>query len=319
MADDATPTSESVPTRQIAARPSWTVLPPTSTWDGPAPSTVFDYLCLRFPRIPAQTWRRRVERGKVIDESGAPLGLDAPYRAYLKVGYFREIEAERTIPFEERVLFRSDRLLVVDKPPFLPVAPVGRFVNQCLIFRLQKKLGLDDLAPIHRIDRMTSGLVLLSADPEARTAYAGLFARREIDKEYVALGHAPDRPARHHWTVKTVISQGEPWFRRLSEPGPEPNSHTEVELVAWRDGVARFRLKPVSGKTHQLRVHLAGLGYPILGDPFYPDLLPEKPDDFTAPMALIARELSFQDPFTEESVRFSSTWTLEKLGFDTQD
>ena len=316
MTDDATPNPQSPPTTQIATRPSWTVLPPVDERDTTAPSTVLGYLCRKFPRIPAATWRARMAQGKVIDEHGRVLGLEAPYRAYLKVGYFREIDTERPIPFEAQVLFRSPHLLVVDKPPFLPVAPVGRFVNQCLIYRLEQELGLKGLAPVHRLDRLTSGLVLLSADPEARTAYAGLFARREIDKEYVALGHAPEKPQGDRWTIESVISEGEPWFRRISRPGPEPNSRTEIELIGWRDGRARFRLKPITGKTHQLRVHLAGLGYPIVGDPFYPELQPEQPDDFTSPMALIARQLRFRDPFSKESVRFSSAWTLDRLGFD---
>ena len=293
-------------------------MPPETTWPDP-PRTVFEFLCRKFPRIPADTWRRRFEDGKVIDVSHHPLNLGTAYRPYLRVGYFREIEAERPIPFEERILSRTERLLVVDKPPFLPTAPVGRFVNECLIYRLEKKLGLRGLAPLHRLDRMTSGVILLSADPDTRAAYSNLFAERRIEKCYEALGHAPERPERRSWTVRTLIREGEPWFRRVSEPSSTPNSHTEVELTAWQDGVARFTLRPVTGKTHQLRVHLAGLGFPILGDPFYPVLTPEGPDDFDAPMALIARQLSFEDPISRKSVRFSSRWTWESLGFTAPD
>lgn len=298
----------------VAPRPSWTVLPGRRQRPDP-PATVLDYLCERFSRIDRDVWRDRMERGLVIDADGRALGLDFPYVGHLRVGYYRELKAEPVIPFEVEILYRSEHLLVVDKPPFLPVAPVGRFVNQCLIYRLERATGLKGIAPIHRLDRMTSGIVLLSADPQVRRAYAELFARRRVHKTYLALGHAAEAPTASRWTVRSRIEEAEPWFRRRSAPDGEPNSHTEARLEGWDNGVGRFHLEPVTGKTHQLRVHMQDLGFPILRDPLYPVLQPEVPDDFSTPMALIAHRLRLRDPMEEREREWVSHWTFKRLGF----
>lgn len=294
----------------IAPRPSWTVLP-----DLPEPpATVLDYLIAKFPRIPAEAWADRMARSLVIDNDRRPPPVDAPYRPFARVGYFRELTDEVTNPLVEEILFRSEHLLVVDKPPFLPVAPSGRFVSECLIYRVERKLGLKGVAPIHRLDRMTSGLVLLSKRKEARAAYGRLFETGRLEKIYRALCPMPERPERSEWTIESVIEKGDPWFRMSSRPpegGERANSKTHAELIDWKEGIGTFRLRPITGKTHQLRLHMAELGYPILRDPLYPKLLDKKPDDFSSPMALLAQSIAFEDPFSGETVRFESRQTLK--------
>ena len=280
---------------------------------------MLDYLTVKFPRIPATTWLDRMRRGLVIDRDGHPLDPATPYRAHQRIGYFRELAREEVNPHQEKILFQSDRLLVVDKPPFLPVTPSGRFVSECLIYRVERRLGLEGIAPIHRLDRMTSGLVLLSSCPSARAAYSSLFEQNAVTKVYRAWCSAPQRPAADSWTVESVIEKSTPWFRMRSRPstGPEDpvNSKTLVRLLDWRGGVGHFELRPVTGKTHQLRVHMASLGFPMLRDPLYPVLKDKAPDDFQAPMGLWARSLSFEDPFSGKHVRFESTLDLSNPGF----
>ncbi len=92
-------------------------------------------------------------------------------------------------------------------------------------------------------------------------------------------------------------------------PG-EPNAETRVELVEHRDGLGRYRLVPMTGRTHQLRLHLAGLGIPILGDGFYPVLRDRPLDDFSDPLQLLARVLEFTDPVSGERRRFESRLRL---------
>ncbi len=302
----------------IAPRPSWTVLPAVDSWNEP-PASVLEYLTVKFPRISPSTWLDRMRRGLVIDRDGRPLDPTAPYRAHQRVGYFRELKREEVNPHQEKILFQSDRLLVVDKPPFLPVTPSGRFVNECLIYRVERRLGLEGIAPIHRLDRMTSGLVLLSSCPSARAAYGSLFEQNAVTKTYQAWCSAPQKPATDSWTVESVIEKGDPWFRMRSRPSAGPgdpaNSKTLVRLLDWQDGVGHFEMRPVTGKTHQLRVHMASLGFPILRDPLYPKLKDKAPDNFQAPMALWAGALSFKDPFSGGHVRFQSTLDLLTLGF----
>lgn len=284
-----------------APRPSWASLPPL---DEPPP-TVLDWLAARFSRIDRETWIRRMQRQLVTDAEGRPLGVDAPFVPHLRVAYYREVKDEPPPVGEIGVVHLDEHLVVVDKPPFLPVTPAGAWVRGCLLYRVEDQLGLAGLAPAHRLDRATSGLVMLTRRSEERGTYTGLFARRRIERTYVALAKVPRRPEVDGWRVASRIVSGEPFFR-MREIAGSANAVTRVRLEAWRDGRGRFELRPETGKTHQLRLHMARLGWPILGDRLYPDLLPEEPDDPAAPLALVARRLAFRDPFTGEDRLFES-------------
>ncbi len=150
-------------------------------------STVLDCLCARFPAIDRDTWLARMQRGRVLDAEGRALGPQAAYREGLRVHYFRELPAEAPIPFEARILYRDEHLLVADKPHFLPVMPAGGYVEQTLLARLARSTGNRDLVPLHRIDRHTAGLVLFSTNPGSRGRYQALFRERRIDN-LAALG-----------------------------------------------------------------------------------------------------------------------------------
>lgn len=294
---------------------STTHLPPL---DDP-PATVLAWLVQRFPRVGEATWRSRMARGLVTRGDGSPLDASSPYEAHLRVRYFREVEDEPVTPFRERILFEDAHLVVADKPPFLPVTPSGPFVRECLLARLATRLGTLDLAPIHRLDRATSGLVVFSRVPAERGAYGELFATRRVKKVYEAIGRLPGQREPERWTVESRIVQGTPFFR-MRETHGVTNARTEVELMeTWRTDegwFGRFLLRPVSGKKHQLRVHMASLGFGIVGDRVYPELLPESPDDFDAPLRLVAKELRFDDPFTDAERRFVSDRSVRDLGSD---
>lgn len=270
--------------------------------------TVLDALCERFPRVDRATWRERFARGRVLDAEGNALDADAPYRAGAEIQYFREVADEPRIPFEEQVLHVDRHLVVADKPHFLPVAPTGAFVRETLLGRLVRRLGNPDLVPLHRIDRLTAGLVLFSASRESRGAYQALFRERRIGKEYLAL--APPIPALEPPCVyRSRLERGEPFFR-MREAAGEPNSETRIEVVARGPGPWCYRLEPVTGRKHQLRVHMAALGAPIEGDPLYPDLRDRGPDDHARPLQLLARALEFDDPLDGRRRRFCSGRSL---------
>ncbi|GFO70214.1 RNA pseudouridylate synthase [Geomonas limicola] len=267
--------------------------------------TLVEFLSTRFPRISASIWQRRLAQGKLLDKEGVPLALDVPYRPGTRVFYFREVEAEEAIPFQERILYQDDQILVCCKPHFLPVTPVGRFVEQSLLYRLRRSTGIHDLVPLHRIDRETAGLVLFSVNPETRSRYYELFKRGEVCKEYLALAPVAEVPAQRHWRVENRLVPGEPWFRMQVVPG-EVNARSTIELSELVDGVGRFRLAPLTGKTHQLRVHLSDLGFPIMNDRLYPRLKDQAPDDFDRPLKLLARRLEFVDPVSGVPRKFQS-------------
>lgn len=281
--------------------------------DKPAPwGHLIEFLAERLSAVSHMAWSQRMARGEVLDEAGQPLPPDAPFRPGTRVYYYRELDDETEVPFEEAVIYQDDHLLVADKPHFLPVTPGGRYVQQSLLVRLKNRLGIDSLSPIHRIDRETAGLVLFSLRPLDRAAYQALFRERSVHKVYEAI--APDSTA-HRWPVvrhSRIVEEDQAFFRMVEAAG-EPNSETHVDRLDTRGAWARYRLEPVTGKRHQLRVHMNALGLPIAGDQFYPRVLrgPDEPEDFSDPLRLLARHIAFTDPVTGEAREFDSRRRLD--------
>jgi tRNA pseudouridine32 synthase/23S rRNA pseudouridine746 synthase len=278
---------------------------------GPWPRLI-DFLGERLPKVGMDEWQQRMAQGRVLDEQGVPQASDAPYRPGTRIYYYRELEAETLIPFEEEVLYQDAHLLVADKPHFLPVTPSGRYVQQTLLVRLKRRTSIEDLSPIHRIDRETAGLVLFSLRPQDRGAYQALFRDQVVDKDYEAI--APLRPDLPLPAVyRSRIEPDERFFRQREAPG-QPNSETQIELLEARGALARYRLRPRSGKTHQLRVHMNALGRPIVGDLFYPEVVhgpgPAQ-EDWRQPLQLLARGIRFTDPVTGVLRQFESRRQLD--------
>jgi tRNA pseudouridine32 synthase/23S rRNA pseudouridine746 synthase len=294
-------------------------LVPLPVKDGVAPSYLWldqtqaggmlRFLAARFPDVPEHSWAARMERGEVVDAQGRALGADSHVRQGMRIWYYRELdEPETPVPFEEQVLFQDEHLLVADKPHFLPTIPTGRFLHETLLVRLKRKLGLAHLTPIHRLDRETAGVVIFSHNPATRGTYQSLFQKRAIRKTYEALA-APIEGRSFPFTYRSRMVDGDKFFVMKEEPG-EPNSETVVELVEQRGPLARYRLHPHTGRKHQLRLHMASLGAPILNDAFYPVALPCKGDDFSAPLQLLARSIAFDDPLTGQPRMFASAREL---------
>ncbi|MDF3932659.1 pseudouridine synthase [Pseudomonas citronellolis] len=275
-------------------------------------ATVLDCLCARFPAIPRETWLQRLARGRVLDAEGNPLDAATPHREGLRVHYFREVEAETPIPFEESILHVDEHLVVADKPHFLPVTPSGQYVEQTLLARLAKRLDNPLLVPLHRIDRPTAGLVLFSANPDSRAAYQALFRERRMHKRYEAI--APPLPQLEFPHVRrSRMVDGEP-FIVMREAEGAVNSETRIDVLERGEHWWRYALYPVSGKRHQLRVHMAALGAGLRNDPLYPQLLPEdqrRSDDYTRPLQLLARHLAFDDPLSGVRREFESQLRLD--------
>jgi tRNA pseudouridine32 synthase/23S rRNA pseudouridine746 synthase len=269
--------------------------------------SVLDFLCERFPAVSRDAWEDRMVRG-LVEAGGRLVDRLTPYRPGDVVTYRREVAAEPRIPFEETIVYQDDDLVVADKPHFLPVMPAGRYVEETLSVRLVRRLDNPDLVALHRLDRGTAGLVVFSARPSSRDAYTRLFRERAIAKTYEALA-LPLPGLAFPLSRCSRIERGEPFFRTHEVEGPA-NATTHVDVIERGEGVWRYRLEPVTGRKHQLRVHMAGLGAPILGDPMYP-VLRDEVADFNEPMQLLARELSFIDPFTEDERRFISLRSLD--------
>lgn len=287
---------------------------------GPWP-TIGDYMAERFFHLDPERLLARFDRGEIVARDGSPLARDTPLGAQEFIWYYREPPAEREIPFEIEVLHQDADLVVVDKPHFLPTTPGGKYLQNSALVRLRNLLELPELTPIHRLDRATAGLLMFSVRPATRGAYQLLFEKRRVQKVYEAVSALPAG-----WDPSSPALGGRPFpfvFRNHIEKlrahvcvqvdaDREPNSETLIELRGFDDSVLHTLLRPHSGKMHQLRVHLSALGAGILNDTFYPDLLPEAPDDFGRPLQLLARELTFVDPLTGEQRGFVTRRTLQE-------
>jgi len=282
-----------LPTKE-GVSPSCVALP-HGPWD-----TVLAYLAHRLPALSLADWAERMRLGEVVDAQGLAVPPDAAYRPHTKLYYWRSLPFEHPVPFEERVVFQDEHLVVADKPHFLSVTPKGRYLQETLLVRLKRKLGIDTLTPMHRIDRETAGLVVFTVQPHTRHAYQSLFRDKLVSKTYEAI--APIRPDLTLPLVRQSRLSESAHFMAMHETAGPPNAETRIELIESSEGWGRYRLLPVTGQKHQLRVHMMALGVPILHDQIYPVLQPspppEAPPDFSRPLQLLAQSLSFTDPIT---------------------
>ena len=295
MADHGLPTRNGV-------GPSCVGLP-AGAWQ-----TITDFLVERFPAINRNVWLQRMAENLVVDEFGVLVTAERPYPSHMRIYYYRAVEEEQRIPFDEVILYQDEHLIVADKPHFLPVTPSGHFLQETLLVRLKNRLGIDTLIPIHRIDRETAGLVLFSVQPAERNAYQALFRHRTVTKHYEAV--APWRDdLTFPLTRKSRIVEGVPFFRQREIAG-EPNSETQINVLATDGSLAKYALSPVTGKKHQLRVHMNALGLPILNDRMYPPVAVTPDDDYALPLQLLAKSIAFDDPVTGQKRYFQSQRVL---------
>jgi tRNA pseudouridine32 synthase/23S rRNA pseudouridine746 synthase len=265
---------------------------------------VIDFFRDQYPHVDATTWNARMAKGQVMDEMGRRVDSETAFRVGACIFYYRELESEKTIPFVEQVLYQDEHILVADKPHFLPVIPAGKFLHETLLVRLRKQRAPEALAPIHRLDRETAGVVLFSVNPKTRGHYTSLFRNRRVRKEYEALAPTLEDSS-FPTTRRSRMVRGEPFFR-MKEVSGEANSETDIRTCKNLGRLTLYQLLPRTGKKHQLRVHLAALGIPIINDKFYPAMTPLDDEDFSRPLKLLAKSISFQDPLTGRQHYFES-------------
>jgi len=286
---------------------AWVRTPDNDPDRAPAWATMRDFLLARFPSVvPVEAM---LVSGEFVDAGGRVWTGEEPYRPNAFVWFHRQLVPEPVVPFAVEVLHRDDRIVVVDKPHFLATTPRGAHVTETVLVRLRDALDLPELAAAHRLDRLTAGVLVLTTHREHRAAYAGIFQARAVEKTYEALARF-DPTLEFPRVVAGRIEKRRGSLQAEVVAG-EPNAETQIELVEARGGYARYRLTPSTGKTHQLRVQLAALGLPILGDSLYPTVLDVADDDFSTPLQLVARRLRFIDPIDGTPRDYASKIALD--------
>lgn len=277
----------------------------------PGVKTVLEFLILKFPAISGEVWQQRMDDGKVHWHDGRLITPLTSFEAQQRVYYYREVTNEPVVPFAERIIFQDELILVAYKPHFLPVMPGGGYVEECLQNRLRNKSTNQQLQAVHRIDNATAGLVLFSVNGDSRQHYHRLFETHQVNKTYQAIASIQHKVPMNNqqWEIKNRLEKSNPKFLMHIVEG-QPNSHSHIRCLQRSAHKALFELKPITGKTHQLRVHMQSLGWPLLNDTYYPTLQPNRLDDYSKPLQLLAQQLSFIDPITQQLRDFSSNTQL---------
>lgn len=279
--------------------------------DGQWPD-LLSFLLERFPFMSAEIIKARLVAGEMVNAEGEPYSLDSAFVPDSWLWYYREVPDEVKVPFEQTILYQDKHLLVVDKPHFLASIPGGRYVHETALSRLRKQFGLAEISPIHRLDRETAGVLLFSLRAEDRGAYQLLFQSRQVDKYYEAI--APTVEGLEFPLVYQSHLVKSPQYFTMMEVDKPSNSETKISILRRGDSLSHYYLEPLSGRKHQLRVHMNALGIPICDDNFYPVLGEMRAaDDFSNPLQLLARAIEFQDPITGQRRRFESKRELALL------
>ncbi|HRF87107.1 MAG TPA: pseudouridine synthase [Pseudomonadales bacterium] len=276
---------------------------PAGAW-----SSLLAFLCAQFPAIHETIWLSRFARGLVLDQTGKTLQPRDHCKTGARIYYYREVAQEIEIPFQEKILYQDEYILVADKPHFLPVVPSGVYVQQTLLTRLKRSTGIAQLSPLHRIDKDTAGLVMFSVNPHTRNAYQALFRERQVTKHYHAVARW-NTAFTYPLVYRSRLVEDAQFFRTQEVEGAA-NSETVVSVLAQDGEKALYNLQPITGKKHQLRVHMAQLGMPIANDVLYPAVCEREAEDFSQPLQLLAKSLAFVDPITQALRYFESQQKL---------
>lgn len=273
----------------------------------------------RHPNDDATAVLQRFTDGEVVLRDGTPLTPSDILQRGTDVFFYRRPAPETPVPFTHTVVFEDDNVLIVNKPPFLATMPRAAHITETLTVRLRRETGNEELTPAHRLDRMTSGLLLLTKRQEVRGAYQDMFARREVRRLYSAVAPYDPSVLPDTWRHHIVKEHGELASKLVR--GVEPNSETIFlgatrlpsseeavvqERYAVEGPVGRYLLEPITGRTHQLRIQMLDAGVPIIGDTVYPVPHPFGEDDFSKPMLLECISVAFTDPLSGNDVHFTT-------------
>lgn len=247
--------------------------------------------------------------GIEVRAAGRPLRRGEHVEARLEPERLRSRALSLDRPFDltaDRVLFLDDAVIAVDKPPGLPTHATADASRPSLVWHVERFLesrGVRATLAVHqRLDRDTSGVVVFGLDPRANEGLARAFAERLAEKRYLALTATPREPVPPRFRVSAAIgpaTAGQPSVR-VGGPGARA-AETDVIVRESLDGALLVEARPLTGRRHQVRVHLAHAGVPILGDELYGRADPRVPR-----LMLHAWRLGLEHPVTAEPLRLEA-------------
>lgn len=289
------------------------------TFDG---TSLIDYLCQRYKYQSREIWLGLIDAGDLKINSQIALA-DQLLKSNDLLEYDYTPDDEPIVDRNFEVLFEDDLLMVINKPGDLPMHPSGKFFNNTLWALLKPKYG--KIYFINRLDRETSGLVLLAKDPKTAAQLAGQFERREVDKEYIVIVEGSFdkeiqargflRKDEFSCVRKKLVFETHENYKEYGKDGV----FSEFLPVSQNGSFSLVKVKIHTGKMHQIRATIYSLGFPVVGDKIYgvDDSFFEKfiaktltEDDkqkmILKRQALHAEKLSFKHPESSELVSFTA-------------
>ncbi len=240
--------------------------------------TLLDFLSARFPLFSAGDWIARIERRRLLVDN-APAEPGRVLAIGHRIEYLDADIPEPDVDTRYTVPYRDDQVLVVDKPAGLPCHPGGRYRYKSLTMLVCRDLGLDNVVLVNRLDRETSGLVILAIDRRAGALLQRQFVARTVEKRYKVLveGEFPEyRRATGHIAPDTASVVRK---RRVFIPAGEGDADglpagaaaaaTVFRRLSAGGGISRLSAHPETGRQHQIRATLSALGHPVVGDKLY--------------------------------------------------
>jgi len=291
--------------------------------------TIVRFLAHRFKYHTAERWTTRVTGGWVL-VNGTRVAPDQTVKKGDAVTY-TIFHTEPEVDFRYEVVYEDDYLLAISKSGNIPVHACGVYIRNTLIATLKNVYG-DALNLAHRLDRETSGVTLLTKDPQTARVMGKMFAEGDVEKLYAAVVHG--RVERESFVVDAPIG------KTLEEVTPRPEelrgsdladdlpryvprrrvdhergkaAVTRFEVERYLGGCTLVRAMPLSGRTNQIRVHLHHVGHPIVGDKVYQPAEPNRFEGLIARQALHCRELRFSHPVERRLVRIVAPYPEDFL------